>query len=106
MYRSDSPLEFGNLSHEKPDLITVEFGDLGDPVDVSDEVFRRAQEGTERSLALRRCDSEGSGLTCRRSFNEFQHVIQAHVVQVGHPTKYVGTLEDASAERIGDLLGE
>ena len=45
-------LELSNLRHEETDLIAVEFGDRGDAVNVLDEVFRCAQEGFERSLAI------------------------------------------------------
>src|SRR5579871_3073603 len=48
------PLSF-NLSHfrhEEADLVTVEFGDRGDSVDVPQEVVCCAQEGPERRLAI------------------------------------------------------
>jgi hypothetical protein len=48
------PLSFdlGYFRHEEADLISFEFGDRGGTVDVSQEVARCAQEGSERRLAL------------------------------------------------------
>gem|GEM_PF-3996873 len=46
------PLDLGDLTHQVPDLIAIEFSDRGNAVDVLDEVFGCAKEGFERRFAI------------------------------------------------------
>ena len=61
------PLDLGDLRHKKPDLVTVEFGDRGNAVDVLDKVFGRTQERLECRLAVAPTRTQGleAGMTSK-----------------------------------------
>jgi hypothetical protein len=47
---SPLPLDLSHFRHQETDLVSIEFGDRGNAVDVSDKVYRCAQKCLERRI--------------------------------------------------------